>query len=218
MGSNSARSKRLFSGLIASCGWVAVVVQFSLMMGNHVEPVGETVVRFFSYFTILTNILVAYCFTALAFRSRALGAHFFSRTTVLTSVTAYIVFVAIVYHTLLRQIWDPKGLQLIVDQLLHSAVPLLCLLFWFIFVAKGDLHWKNALPWLIYPIFYLFYVMARGALTNEYPYPFINAADLGWVKAAWNSFALLVAFLFLSLLLVAISKASSRPSGNSPSK
>jgi hypothetical protein len=209
--------QRFFSGLIACSAWAAVIVQFYLMVGNRIAPVGETVVRFFSYFTILTNILVAYCFSTHVFKSPARGDNFFSRPSVLTSVTAYIVFVAIVYHLLLRQIWDPRGLQLIVDELLHTVVPIFCLLFWIVFVPKVDLHWKNTLAWLIYPIIYQLYIMARGALTSDYPYPFINAADLGWAKATWNSVTLMIAFLLLSLLLVAISKATSGPSAKIPS-
>ena len=49
--------------MVAVIGWFAVVLQLVLMLQNKDAPSGETLVRFFSFFTILTNILVAVYFT-----------------------------------------------------------------------------------------------------------------------------------------------------------
>ncbi len=48
--------------------WMALIVQFILMMQNRVVGEFETIVRFFSYFTILSNLLVALSFTAEVFQ------------------------------------------------------------------------------------------------------------------------------------------------------
>ncbi len=56
--------RRTFDRIGAFLGWFAVLVQFVLMIQNRQAGVGETIVRFFSFFTILTNSLVAAYFTA----------------------------------------------------------------------------------------------------------------------------------------------------------
>ena len=59
-------AERAFVVVGALMGWFAVGLQFYLVIVNRVESLPETMIRFFSYFTILTNILVALYFTAVA--------------------------------------------------------------------------------------------------------------------------------------------------------
>jgi hypothetical protein len=60
------------SVIFAIIVWFAVLMQYVLMIENRVASIGETTIRFFSFFTILTNSLVAIYFTvvALDFKSR----------------------------------------------------------------------------------------------------------------------------------------------------
>jgi hypothetical protein len=46
-------------------------------------------------------------------------------------------------HVILRSLWDPQGLQWIVDELLHSVLPAMLVLHWLIFVAPERLQWKS---------------------------------------------------------------------------
>jgi hypothetical protein len=209
MHEQSKRTDAFFTILIALMGWFAVIGQMDLMLAHREAPVLEALVRFFSFFTILTNILVAISFSFRSVQPRASASHFFLQPAVQTSVTVYMIFVAIVYHVLLSHIWNPSGMQWVIDQLLHTLVPTLCVIYWFIYTPKNNLKWRDALPWLIYPLIYLAYVLIRGALTGDYPYPFINVLYYGYTRVLWNSFALLVAFLMLSLLMIAISKSIS---------
>ncbi len=130
---------------------------------------------------------------------------FFSRPGVATAITVYIVIVGIVYNTVLRHLWHPAGLQLIADELLHSATPLMFLLYWLFFVDKGKLN-LNTFYWLIYPLVYFIWILIFGALSGFYPYPFINVTELGYNKVILHSGILTVGFLLLSLLFVAIDK------------
>ena len=82
------------------------------------------------------------------------------------------------YNLVLRFLWDPQGWQLVADELLHTVIPLLFLLYWFLFVKRRNLYWKDAFLWLIYPFVYLLYVFFRGAITGLYPYPFIDVPAL----------------------------------------
>ena len=69
--------QRNLSILFAIIVWFAVLAQFYLIIENRVAPVTETIIRFFSFFTILTNILVAVYFTI---RNRVFS-HFGSNST-----------------------------------------------------------------------------------------------------------------------------------------
>jgi hypothetical protein len=206
----STKTRQIYLTICAIIVWFMVGSQFYLNVVNRSIPLSEIVIRFFSYFTILTNILVALCFTNLLLKPNSKSGEFFSRPSVITAVTAYITFVGIAYNLLLRHLWNPEGLQLIVDELLHIIIPLLSILYWLIFVPKAGLQWKSILPWVIYPVIYLVYVLTRGALSGFYPYPFIDVNGLGYFKVLLNDGGLIVAFLLLSLLFVAIGKLMSK--------
>ena len=103
----------------------------------------------------------------------------FSRPTVHSAVALYIFIVGLVYNLVLRNLWAPTGSQLLADNLLHVVVPVLFILYWFIFIPKAVLQWKDGIPWLLFPLVYLVNSMLRGAFTNWYPYPFLNAGGIG---------------------------------------
>jgi hypothetical protein len=204
------RAIQSYSAIGAIIGWLAVILQLYLILVNRVASVPETIIRFFSFFTILTNILVAFCFTVLWLKSKSDWGMFFARPSTLTAITVYITIVGLVYNAVLRFLWKPEGLQMVVDELLHSVIPVLFIVFWMIFVPKRELRWKDTLQWLLYPLAYIIYIIIRGALSDFYPYPFIDVIKLGYSHALRNTFGLLIAFLALSLLLVAIGKITSR--------
>jgi len=207
MEKRSVKGKQIYLTTGAVIGWYAVLSQYYLHLINRIASVPETLIRFFSYFTILTNILVALCFTVLLLNPKSEWGSFFSRPKVLTAIAGYISFVGIAYHILLRHLWKPEGLQLVVNELLHSFIPILFVLYWLIFVPKAALQWENTLSWMIFPIVYLFYVLVRGAWSGFYPYPFIDVNNLGYTHVLLNDAGLIIAFLLLSLLFVAIGKA-----------
>ncbi len=199
------RNQRFVQITIAVLTWAALILQFYLQIVNRTTEVSEAVVRYFSYFTILTNLLVAVCFTCLLLKNGK-GYHFFSRASVVTAVTAYILIVGIVYNIVLRSLWDPQGLQLLADNLLHTITPLLTLIYWFVYVPTKEISWKQTVTWMLYPFCYLIYVMILGSFSNFYPYFFINAATLGYAEAILNSVYVTFCFLAVSLLLIWLGK------------
>lgn len=204
------KSQQLFLILLFLSSWFAVLFQYYLSLGARVDSVGVTTFRFVSYFTILTNSLVGICTSYLLLNPNSKLGRFFAKPQTLTAVTVYILIVGLVYNLILRFLWDPKGLQYVVDQMLHTVIPVLFFIFWLAFVPKKELQWKNVFPWLLYPLIYTVYILIRGAIVNEYPYPFIDVTILGYRDALINGVGVLFAFLGISLLLVAIAKWTSR--------
>jgi len=200
------RSARIYASIGAVMGGFAVIVQFYLHMQNSPVPVAEKTLRFFGYFTIDTNILCALCLTFIALQGNSRLGKFFRKAATVTALTVYITIVGITYNILLRNTWNPQGMQKLVDELLHSVIPIYFVLFWFIFVPIGNLKWKNSFPWLIYPILYMVYAIILGAITKFYPYPFVDVNELGYSKALINSLIVLVLIFLLSLILIGIKK------------
>ena len=202
---------RFFSAFGALAAWFAVILQLYLIVANRTVSIPEALLRFFTFFTILSNILVAICFTVLALNPAFEKRSFFSRPAVLSAVAVYIAIVGIVYQLILRPLWDPQGLQKIVDELLHSFTPVYFFLFWLLYVPKVTLQWQHILFWLIFPLCYLSIILLRGAVADYYPYPFVDATKLGYGKVFLNCGMVLIAFLFFSALIVALGRVSKKP-------
>jgi hypothetical protein len=119
----------------------------------------------------------------------------------------YIIVVGVVYEQLLRHLWHPQGMQLLADLVLHDAVPLLYSLYWLVFISKGGLRWSDPAIWLLYPVVFFLYSMFRGVTFGIYPYPFINAAPLGFERVFENAMTLLAIFYGLGAGLTLLDHA-----------
>lgn len=193
--------------LIASLAWVAVLTQYYLMLENRTFSIGETTIRFFSFFTILTNSLVAVFFTFSLVRQKAKYFSILHKPGTLTAVTVYITVVGLIYQIVLRQTWDPTGLQKIVDELLHSIIPVMVIVFWYLYENKPPVKFGQIPQWLIYPLLYLVYVLIRGSFSGFYPYPFINVTTIGWQSVWVNSTVITVLFIGISAAFIKIGKS-----------
>ena len=198
--------KRIFIAILFLAGWFALISQFVLMLENRVVPVPETIVRFFSFFTILTNLIVAFYFTRLLFRKNNEVTSLPKRNNNLTAITVYILVVGLVYQVVLRSLWQPEGLQKLVDELLHTLIPAAVLVFWLLYQKFESLKWKSILSWLTYPLVYLVFILLRGKVSGFYPYPFIDVDQLGIQKVIINSTFLLLFFVFISAILIGCGK------------
>lgn len=196
--------KRTLSVIFALIVWFAVVAQYYIMLENRVTGIPETTIRFFSFFTILTNSLVAIYFTGQAISvtrsTRANNSGF------LTAITVYITIVGLVYQIVLRQIWEPQGLSMLVDELLHSVNPLLVICFWYLYENKSKISYKQIPKWLVFPLVYLTFILFRGSISQFYPYPFIDVSALDLSQVLINSAGLLLVFFIISTLFVFIGK------------
>jgi hypothetical protein len=201
---------------IAACAWLALGLQLYIEILRSLAgggPMATILVRYFSFFTILTNLLVALTLTLSLLPSKRAWVRFFSRAAVQTGVAVYIAVVGAIYSLLLRHIWSPVGLQKLADVLLHDVVPLAYVLYWLIFVPKAELRWRHAFLWLSYPLVYMVYTLLHGAVSGWYPYPFVDVAILGFPRALGNAGLILLLFLALGLLAVGIPRWTARRVG-----
>src|SRR5216684_7000360 len=162
---------RTCSAAIAVVTWFALALQFYLLVIQS-QAQGASRVRlmanYFSFFTILTNLLVALGLTLSLTTPHSRFGRLFSRPLAASGTAVYIAIVGMSYSLLLRHLWNPQGAQKIADILLHDVVPMMYVVYWLMFVPKGSLRWKDALSWLPCPLVYFCYSLIRGAAVGWY--------------------------------------------------
>jgi len=178
--------------------WSALILQFIILK--------DSVANFFSYFTILSNLLVAISLTASTFAATTKIGKTSSLPTTKTAIALYILIVGLVYNLVLRGIWEPKGWQLVADNLLHVVVPFIYFLYWIIFAEKGTLNWKQGITWTYFPFAYLIYSLIRGHFVGWYPYPFLDVTKFGYQKVLINAGFVVIAFVILGFAMIGINK------------
>ena len=195
---------------VASVGmcltWLAVLTQFVLMLLNRDVSLPESIVRFFSYFTITTNLLVALYFTNIVFPKEGDWRTKLRSGGAATAITTCILIVGIIYQTILKDLWQPTGLHLLVDQLLHGIIPLFMLFFWIATIKSQNLFLKSVYSWLLYPIGYLLFALGRGYLSGFYPYPFLDMTKIGVAQTAINIGLIALGTIMMLTLLTVIGK------------
>lgn len=207
----TAMPSRVAAAIIALISLAALVLQYALLL--HVAPAelgaGFLTVRFFSYFTVLSNllVLVACLWCAIAGQDEGPGpgpaVRFRAATALFIGVTGT------VYLLVLRHLWQPQGLQWWVDGALHYATPALYLLWWAFGTQHGSLRWPDAARWLVFPAAYLAWCLVRGSWVHEYPYPFIDVDALGGVVVARNATGVMAVFVLGAVLLLFLDRALS---------
>lgn len=183
--------------------WSTLIAQFILLIQNRTTSVAEAMMRFFTFFTITTNILVALIFTVIWLKPNDKSS-FLARYSTKTAAAVFIFVVGFVYNVILRFLWQPQGVQKIVDEMLHLVIPILYCLYWFFKMKVQLIQWKSILIWLIYPLVYLIVIMIRGAFSHYYPYPFVNVSDLGYYKVMLNCIGMTFFFALISTIAVGV--------------
>ncbi|HET7801520.1 MAG TPA: Pr6Pr family membrane protein [Humibacillus xanthopallidus] len=153
--------------------------------------------RYFSYFTIQSNFLVAVSMVFII-RDR-LGSQLF-RVVRLASLVG-ITVTGIVAAIALPPSPSYTTGSLICDRLLHVVVPALTFIGWVAFGPRGLVRREDLLPSLIWPVVWLVATLALGPFVAWYPYPFINVDAIGLGRTLLN--CAVIALLFLALAALA---------------
>jgi hypothetical protein len=180
---------------------VALAIQIPITAGKAEGAFFDTpaarVGNLFTFFTILSNILVAVVCVALVLGRRDSRLFAVAWLDALLAITV----TGIVYNTVLAGLYDLRGAEYLADRLFHTVSPLLFVIGWLLFGPRGLVGVRVVGPALLYPLAWLAFTMVRGALIGWYPYPFVDVTVLGYGWVAVNS--VLITLLFLALAAVA---------------
>ncbi|HEY9054662.1 MAG TPA: Pr6Pr family membrane protein [Rectinemataceae bacterium] len=166
------------------------------------------------YFTTQTNIFAALLALALSvgtlrqiLKLGPRGEAFSIHPLLQSGITLWITITFLVFATMLSgYLFSMGGSGRAAMILTHYVVPLMCFGDWLAFMPHGRLPARAALLWLLYPLAYLVFSLARAELGppvfergSRYPYFFMNADALGWGNMAWILPAFGLAFWLLGL-------------------
>ena len=175
--------------LIGLLAWFGVIIDFTTSINKDLAAgftVSYTFIRLLGYFTILTNIFVAIVATTCALFPNSRWGRVFSSPKVFGCVVTSIVFVGIIFHLLLSDIYNPDGIKAIANYLNHYITPMAMLVFWLAFPTKQPMPVSTPFYWGIYPLVYAVYIAIRGELIGKYPYFFLDVSMLGYSQALLN--------------------------------
>lgn len=202
------RSARWWHVLTAMVTIFALVFQLWLALSGHRTLVTEgqpstrtTLVRFFSYFTILSNLLVAITTTSLA-----LGRDRDTRLWRVLRIDAIvgIAVTALVHWFFLRPLLDLHGNDYLADKLLHVVVPALAVVGWAVFGPRDRIRRSDLAPSAIYPALYMVWTLIHGAATSWYPYPFTDVTEHGYGIVLLNACAVIALLAVIAAVLLAL--------------
>lgn len=191
---------RIGAAIVALVAAISLVAQWRVSAGLMAGAEPAVVAwRMLGYFTVLGN-LATLIIMARVVISRKIQPR---RAAAMTVVMAVI---GLSYHGLLAGIWAHQGLGWWADQGLHTAVPVLTVMWWAGFAPKAGLKWYDAVRWLFWPILYADYALVRGLASGFFPYPFLDISVLGIAQVTLNVVVLTAVFAALGLLLIAVAR------------
>ena len=213
MGRAPVNPRKLLTGLGLAAGTAGLLIEFvfsmqiSLAAGRDIPGILGS---FFSFYTILTNIVLVLIYLSEVLPSAGLA--LFRHPVVRGMMAANIALVALYVFFVLRFLGSLDGLFLLADNVLHYLCPVLYLLWWLVAQPHGRLRWGN-LPVMLAPTLgYFIYAMARGAWVQEYPYPILNAIELGYAQVALNAVYMTAGLAVLTAAVIALDRLLARTS------
>ncbi|MBI4973499.1 Pr6Pr family membrane protein [Candidatus Roizmanbacteria bacterium] len=168
----------------------AIVVQFLTFKQKAVD--------YFSYFTILSNLFVAFALINSTFKITGQRRADIIRG----AATLYILITGLGFIILL----GGKNDEFIfwVNITLHYFAPIVMSADW-ILTPSVKIHFKQSLIWILFLVIYLIYSLIRGAITSWYPYEFLNPTVIGYQGVIGYAASVLIGAIILSSIIVKIS-------------
>lgn len=195
---------------VASVAWAAILLQLVLVLQGSAVLVEEDppglvarVYRFFAYFTIQSNLLVAVVSTVLA-RDPSLDRSGWrvARVAGLVGITV----TGLVHFFLLRPLLDLDGADWVADKLLHMVVPVIALAAWAWCGPRPRVVAREAAYALCWPVAWLVWTLVVAELDGWVPYPFLDAEEEGWSSVAVVSVGITVLLLLLFALFARLDR------------
>ena len=152
----------------------AIVGQFAVSLSMVPDP-AAFVINFFSYFTILSNLVAAIWMLLGAWFSftRSKDPRWFNYSR--GAVVTYMATTLVVYNLLLREIsLDQATTVPWSNEILHLWAPLYLVLDWLLAPGRSRIPWNRFWGIAVFPLAWAVYTLVRGPIVGWYPYPFLN--------------------------------------------
>jgi hypothetical protein len=189
-------SKRL-PGLVRIGFSLLVAAAIVWMVYTLVDLGTFNALNFFTFFTIMSNLLAAAVFFE-GGRRQLTGqppvSDMWRGAAVIYMTVTYLVFTV-----LLRDAQEDLQTHVPwVDSVLHRIMPIAVMFDWVIDPPRQPIGFRRALAWLWFPLVWLVFTMIRGTIDGRYPYPFLDPDEVG----GYGVVALYVVAITLLLVFV----------------
>ncbi|MFJ6669693.1 Pr6Pr family membrane protein [Actinosynnema sp. NPDC091369] len=203
---------RVWHGVLAAVIAASLITQLVLILtsgpdvnAGHAEvqaPLDVRLVRLFSYFTIQSNLFVLVVAITLAVDPVRDGRWWrVARLDALLGIT----ITGAVFAVLLAPLTHPVGVAWWVNLGFHRLSPLLAVLGWLVFGPRPRLDWPTiAKALLLWPVLWILYTFVHGALSDWYPYPFLDVTEIGFGTALRNALLVLAAAAIVAGIMKAV--------------
>ncbi len=160
--------------------------------------------RYFAFFTILSNLYGAVVFLALAIRRGRTESRTFDLLR--GAAVVYLVVTFVVVVLLLSSAELQVGVPW-VDVVVHKLFPVVLVLDWLIDPPTTRLRIRDGLVWLVFPLVWIVFSLIRGAVDFWYPYPFLDPAHGGYRLVSFYVGAIFAGFLLIGGATIALGDA-----------
>lgn len=196
----------------------ALVTQLVLVLsGGSAAGAGDTtgddadaltrLVRMLSYFTIQSNVLVLICSLSLVLRPGRDGPLWrVLRLDTLLGIT----ITGLVFAIVLAPQIHLEGVSLWITVALHYVAPPMTLVGWLLFGPRGRIDGVSVGWAFVWPALWIAYTLVHGAVTDWYPYPFLDVHARGYGLALRNIAGVLVVAGVLAWLFAWIDRRLGR--------
>jgi len=185
------------------------------ILGNTLTGVDTPLERFLdwtTYFTILSNIVVAVIMVALVVRpqmfTRADRVGMFWRVLRLDALLM-IIITGVVYNALLAE-GGKEGWDWLSNLIIHVLVPIITPLVWLAAGPRGLIRQGTVWASLLIPLAWAAYALVRGQVVGAYPYPFLDVSTNGWASVLSFIAVIVVVAVILGYVLLGIDRLLQR--------
>ena len=204
---------RVWFGLLALVVATGFALQFYLLFTGGADansgetgegiPIGVRFVRLFSFFTVLSNVVVLVVAVLLALGRRLSGT--VERVTYLSALLSILV-TGTVFGLILAPGIQLRELAVVATNLFHLVSPAMFVLGWAVWGPRRLWNVRLALLAFAWPIAWIVYTFAAGAVTGWYPYPFLDAGRLGVGPALLGAAAVVVYAAVLAVVVLLVDR------------
>ncbi|MFD1211370.1 Pr6Pr family membrane protein [Arthrobacter sp. GCM10027362] len=217
---NEVLVARVYHGVTALAAAAGLVLEAAAMLGSPAYGAAPAHAwwNFLSYFSVQAGLLVLAVAASLAVDSARSGGRFWRAARLAALVAAALVF--LLQFTPYRGLAEFTGLNAATvwgDRVLHYVVPILVVAGWLMFGPRPRIRESTALWSLVFPVFWLLWTLVRGAATDWYPYPPVDAAAAGLVPVLTAGVFVLLGWLGAAFLYLFLDRRMGRePDGFLP--
>ena len=183
------------------------MAQLFVTITRHDLTTSTRIIRMLSFFTIQSNALV--CATSWGLVLRPQRAGMLWRVLRIDAI-AGIAVTGLVYSIALSGLQQLHGWARFCDNVFHYIVPIATVGGWLLLGPRGRVDRQSVQLGLIWPLLWFGYTLVHGAISDWYPYHFIDVGKIGYPQALLNAFLVMILLgMVLSLIWVVDQRAGS---------